>query len=126
MKEELEEVITSLLDERLELQPVVPETRTERGYFRDFAVTCIYELVGECEVPASRCCEVIKTISKHFFGVTFEDHQLPGRTTNLRFSDQSHSLAKMQVAEAISTQHFDQHADGTTKKQKKYVGLQVT
>lgn len=66
MKEELEEVITSLLDERLELQPVVPETRTERGYFRDFVVTCIYELVGECEVPASRCREVIKTISKHF------------------------------------------------------------
>ena len=50
MKEELEEVITSLLDERLELQPVVPETRTERGYFRDFVVTCIYELVRECEV----------------------------------------------------------------------------
>ena len=50
MKEELEEVIKSLLDERLELQPVVPETRTERGYFRDFVVTCIYELVRECEV----------------------------------------------------------------------------
>ena len=125
MKEELEEVTTSLLDERLELQPVVPETRTERGYFRNFVVTCIYELVGECEVPASRCHEVIKTVSKHFFGVTFEDHQLLGRTTNLRFADQSHSLAKMQVAESVSTQHFDLHADGTTKKQK-YVGLQVT
>ena len=62
MKEELEEVIKSFLDERLELQPVVPETRTERGYFRDFVVTCIYELVGECEVPASRCREVIKTV----------------------------------------------------------------
>lgn len=58
--------------------------------------------------------------------MTFEDHQLPGRTTNLRFADQSHSLVKIQVAEAISTQHFDLHADGTTKKQKKYVGLQVT
>ena len=126
MKEELEEVTTSLLDESLELQPVVPETRTERGYFRNFVVTCIYELVGECEVPASRCHEVIKTVSKHFFGVTFEDHQLLGRTTNLRFADQSHSLAKMQVAESVSTQHFDLHADGTTKKQKKYVGLQVT
>ena len=58
--------------------------------------------------------------------MTFEDHQLPGRITNLRFADQSQSLAKMQVAEAMSTQHSDLHADGTTKKQQKYVGLQVT
>ena len=32
----------------------------------------------------------------------------------------------MQVAEAMPTQHFYLHADGTTKKHKKYFGLQVT
>ena len=125
MKEELEEVITSLLDET-GAAACSSRDQNRKRIFQRFCCNMYYELVGECEVPASRCREVIKTISKHFFGVTFEDHQLPGRTTNLRFADQSHSLAKMQVAEAMSTQHFDLHADGTTKKQKKYAGHQVT
>ena len=120
-----EEVIAELLNE-LQAEVPLPQTRTESGYFKDFVAKCVYELVGECEVPAYRCRQVIQTVVKHFFGVEFLDSDLPGKTTSLRFADQSHALAKMQVAEETSKQKFDIHSDGTTKKQNKFVGLQVT
>lgn len=122
------DTIFTLLNEieRNNAPTAVPETRTETGFFQDFVVKCTYELIGECQVPASRCREVVQVVSKHFFGVTFPIEALPGKTTSLRFADQSHSLSKIQVAEAISENRYDIHTDGTSKKNKKFVGFQVT
>ena len=120
------DTILTLLNERNNAQTVIPETRTESGFFKDFVVKCVYELIGECRVPATRCREIIQTVSKHFFGVIFFSESLPGKTTSLRFADQSHSLSRIQVAEALSQKRYDMHTDGTSKKTKKFVGFQVT
>lgn len=100
-----DDTIFTLLNERNNAQTVVPETRTESGFFKDFIVKCTYQLIGECQVPAIRCREIIQTVSKHFSGVTFSSEALPGKTTSLRFADQSHSLSWIQVADALSEKH---------------------
>ena len=124
-KQSANDTILTLLNERNNAQTVIPETRTESG-FKDFVVKCIYELIGECRVPATRCREIIQTVSKHFFGVTFSSEAVPGKTTSLQFADQSHSLSWIQVAEALSQKRYNMLTDGTSKRTKKFVGFQVT
>ena len=48
-----DDTIFTLLNERNNAQTVIPETRTESGFFKDFVVKCTYELIGECQVPAT-------------------------------------------------------------------------
>ena len=52
---------------------------------------------------------------------------LPSARSAIRFADVGHVLSKIQVTDAIlKSDHFDLHADGTTKSGKKVVGHQVT
>ena len=120
-----EDTIMHLLDQCENMQEV-PETRTESGYYKDFVIKCIYQLIGECEVPAGRCRQVIQTVSNYIFSVAFPDDALPAKSSNLRFADQSHGLAKLQIADELGKQEFDLHCDGTSRSNKKFVGMQVT
>ena len=87
---------------------------------------CVMELTGECEVHACRCCPVIQTVARRLFQTDLPDNMLPSKTSNLRFADQTHAVAKMHVAGKLATKKFDLHADGTSRSTKKYVGFQVT
>ena len=109
-----EDTIVDLLEQCKNMQEV-PETRTMSGYFKDFVIKCIYQLIGECEVPAGRCRQVIQTVSNHIFSVTFPDDALPAKSSNLRFADQSHGLAKLQIADELGKQEFDLHCDGMSR-----------
>ena len=103
-----------------------PDTKKANGlHFEDYVLKCIYQLMGECEVPANRCKEVIQCVSSNFFNVKFSDADLPGKTSCLRYAAHSNVLAKMQAAEALTENKFDLHCDGTTKNGKKYVAMQA-
>ena len=104
----------------------IPVTRDVTGRFTEGVVKCVMELETECEVPARRCSDVIRSVSQHLFGVEFYEHSLPSKTTNLRIADQTHSLAKFHIAEEMANKEYDLHTDGTSKNTKKYVGFQVT
>lgn len=104
----------------------IPVTRDVTGRFTEGVVKCVMELETECEVPARRCSDVIRSVSRHLFGVEFDEHALPSKTTNLRIADQTHSLAKFHIAEEMANKQYDLHTDGTSKNTKKYVGFQVT
>ena len=120
-----QEIIQALTDENNAAQ-FVPETRNAKGHFTEPVVMCVMELMGECEVPARRCSPVIQTVARRLFQTDLPDNMLPSKTSNLRFADQTHAVAKMHVAEELATKKFDLHADGTSRSTKKYVGFQVT
>ena len=84
------------------------------------------ELVGEHEVPVRRCSDIIKTVSRSFFNVHFNDSALPSKTSNLRFADQAHGIARLHISEALSQKRFDFHVDGTSKNTKTFEGMQAT
>ena len=44
----------------------------------------------------------------------------------IRFADQSHGLAKLQIADELGKQEFDLHCDGTSCSNKNLVVMQVT
>ena len=123
----LEEVNNSFRALEHEATSVIPPpTRDETGKFTESVIRCVMELVGENEVPARHCSEVVRTVARTMFGVNFEDHSLPSKTSALRFTEQIHPVANLHIAEELSQQHFDLHIDGTSKNTKKYVGMQVT
>ena len=97
----------------------IPVTRDVTGRFTEGVVKCIMELETECEVPARRCSDVIRSVSWHLFGVEFDEHSLPSKTTNLRTADQRHWLAKFHIAEEMANKHYDLQTDSTSKNTKK-------
>ena len=102
------------------------ETRTGKR-FSDNIVKCVIQLVGEAEVPANRCREVIKIVCLCLFGKDIDLHDLPSERSVLRFADQGHFLAKYHLADSVSqSDRFDYHLDGTSKDHRKYVGSQLT
>ncbi|KAK7103600.1 uncharacterized protein [Littorina saxatilis] len=83
-------------------------------------------LVGECEVSAGRCGDVIKTVVRNILDAQVPEHDLPSQRTALRFSDQAHVLTKMHVADVLTTQeHYDLHVDGTSRSGNKYISQSV-
>ena len=72
------------------------------------------------------CSDVIRSVSRHLFGVEFDEHSLPSKTTNLRIADQTHSLAKFHIAEEMANKQYDLYTDGTSKNTKKHIGFELT
>ena len=102
-------------------------TRVHGNRFGDGIVKSVIELVGENEVPAGRCAKVIKTVGKTVFDVDISMSELPSERTALRFADQGHVLAKIQLGDEMNkAEGWDLHSDGTTKDHRKYMGHQVT
>ena len=60
------------------------------------------------------------------FDVDIPLSSLPSERTVRRYADQGHVLAKIQVAEAVVSNTFDIHSDGTTRDKMKYIGYQAT
>ncbi|KAL3857378.1 hypothetical protein ACJMK2_012053 [Sinanodonta woodiana] len=99
----------------------------DTGYFTRETVKCVIELIGEKEVSATRCAEVIETVCKHLLDIHLPQTELPSLRSVLRFADKGHIISKFQLADAVlNSEHFDIHTDGTTKCGKKVVGQQVT
>ena len=97
------------------------------GHFSRDTVKCITELIGEHEVSASRCSDVIACVSKHLLKKEIPADQLPSLRTVLRYADKGHVLSKIQVSESLlNADHYDLHTDGTTKCGKKVIGQQMT
>ena len=78
------------------------------------------------QVSAENCPRVINTVAKYLFDVDIPLSSLPSERTVRRYADQGHVLAKIQVAEAVVSNTFDIHSDGTTRDKRKYIGYQVT
>ena len=99
------------------------------GFFTNQAKVCIIimELVGQEEIAAGRCGQVIETICRTLLHARVAEGDLPSERSVLRFMDMGQVLGKMQIASALTeSEHFDLHTDGTSKGGKKYVGQQVT
>ena len=133
-KKAVAKIVKFLKDENTDLQSQLlaakedkyfTETKTGRLY-PDNIRKCIIQLQGESGVSAKKCPEVIQCVSKWLFGVNFTEKDLPYFKTALNMADEGHMLSKMQVEEAISTQHFDLHMDGTSQDHCKFVGQQFT
>ena len=43
-----------------------------------------------------------KQSAASFFNVHFNDSALPSKTSNLRFADQAHGIARLHISEALS------------------------
>lgn len=86
------------------------------------------ELVGEHEIAAGRCGQVIETICRTIFqSRRVPENDLPSECSAIRFVDMGQVLGKLQVASALqNSEHFDLHTDATSKVGKQFVGQQVT
>ena len=111
--EKARDAIKALLED---VAAPIPVTRDVTGQFTEGVVKCVMELETECEVPARRCSDVIQSVSRHLFGVEFDEHAFLSKTTNLRIADQTHLLAKFHNAEEMANKEYDLHTDDTSKK----------
>jgi len=93
--------------------------------FTDDAKKTTIALIA-AQVSAENCPRVINTVAKYLFDVDIPLSSLPSERTVRRYADQGHVLAKIQVAEAVVSNTFDIHSDGTTRDKRKYIGYQVT
>ena len=119
---QLEQVIQDLLRH----DPRQIQTRKEKSEeFTDEVKKTTIALIA-AQVSAHNCPRVIQTVAKYLFDIDIALDDLPSERTVRRYADQGHVLAKLQVAEAIVSDKFDLHVDGTTRDKKKYVGQQVT
>ena len=107
------EIVRQFEQEDAALPIAPPQTRDPSGKFTAPVVKCVMELVGEHKVPVRRCSDIIKTVSRSLFNVHFNDSALPSKTSNLRFADQAHGIARLHISEALSQKLFDFHVDGT-------------
>ena len=117
----------------LELEGIAGERRVIRlkdpdtGYFTEDAKVCIMQLVGQHEIAAGRCGEVIQTFCRTVLHAEVPEGDLPSERSVGRFLDMGQVIAKMHVGDAITkSERFDLHTDGTSKVGKKIVGHQVT
>ena len=94
--------------------------------FTDSVVTCTAQLIGECDIAAHTCAQVIKCVSRHLFECDIPDDDLPSKSSALRFADVGHVIAKMHAREQMTTKEYDLHCDGTSRCREKFVGQQVT
>ena len=106
-----------------------PKTRThegKRGQFTDSLRLLVMELAKE-QVSAKRTATVIKTVSRHLFGVEFENNDLPCESSVLNIINDAGSLSTCQVAESLlSNRHNTLHTDGTTRDHSKFIDLEFT
>ena len=77
-------------------------------------------------MSAENCPHVINTVAKYLFDVDIPLSSLPSERTVRSYADQGHVLAKIQVAEAVESNTFDIHSDGTPRDKRKYIGYQAT
>ena len=77
-------------------------------------------------MSAENCPHVINTVAKYLFDVDIPLSSLPSERTVRSYADQGHVLAKIQVAEAVESNTFDIHSDGTPRDKTKYTGYQAT
>ena len=85
------------------------------------------ELVGEHEISAGQCEQVIETICRTVLNAKVPEDDLPSERSVLQFVDAGQFLGKMQVASALTNSgNFELHTDATSRVGKKYVGQQVT
>ena len=95
--------------------------------FTPDVIRCVMELIGEAEVPGTRCGRVMKIVVRHLFSQDMPLTEFPSERTALRMSDCGHALAKNQVGEAlVHSKGYDLHSDGTDRDHNKVVGHQVT
>ena len=88
---------------------------------------CVMELVGELDVPTSKCSAVIETVSRWLFNKDISKEDLPSASTATNIVDRAHVLSKYQVAESmVTSEKWDLHGDGTSRDHKKIVGQQIT
>lgn len=105
------------------------KTRTEgHGHpFTDSIEKCVMQFVGECDIPATKCAEVIQSVAKWIFDKDIHLSDLPSSSTAVNMMDRAQVLAKHQVAEEIlGSSRWDLHSDGTSRDTKKFMGCQVT
>ena len=133
-KEKAEGEICSLVNELenveekkyLIMRKGASETSVRGNGFTSDVTKCVIELMGEADVAASRCGQVISIVAKHMYQQQVHERDLISIRTALRFADKGHVLAKEHIACEVTTDTFDLHADGTSRDSKKYVGHQVT
>ena len=103
-------------------------TRTDdRGKpYTENVEKCIMHLMGECDVPSTKCSNVIQAVSKWIFQKEVPLSQLPLSSTCVNMRDCAHVLSKYQVAETIQqSERIDLHSDGTSRDHKKIIGQQL-
>jgi hypothetical protein len=87
---------------------------------------CVMHLVGELDVPSTKCSKVIQAVSKWIFQKDIALKDLPSSNTVIEMADRAHVLSKYQVGEALAgATRWDLHSDGTSRDHNKIIGQQV-
>ncbi|KAK7095511.1 hypothetical protein V1264_006907 [Littorina saxatilis] len=126
LKQDIVDLLTQERNENAAEQERVVRLKDEKGNFLHEAKVCVMALVGECEVPATRCGEVIRTVVWHILNARVPETDLPSQRSALRFSDQAHVITKAHVMDVLMEQdNYDLHIDGTSRSGNKYISQSV-
>ena len=101
-------------------------TRVDGHKFTSDVEKCVMELVGECDVPTSKCGQIIQTVSKlhKVYDLSLKD--LPCSNTAVNMMDRACVLSTYQITEQMmSASAWNMHCDGTSRDHKKILGHQV-
>ena len=78
--------------------------------------------IRKAEVAASKCCQVVQMVSKHFFGRDYSLEELPSSSSALNFADEAHHIAMHQVVDQIQkSNHYTYASDGTSRQKRQYL-----
>ena len=106
--------------------PVINTRVAGTNKFTDEIVKCTIGLMA-LGVSGNNCGPVMQTVASQLFCVDIPSSALPSERSAIRFADQGHCLAKIQIADAIlQSTSYDIHTDGTSRDHRKYVGQQIT
>ena len=81
------------------LRAVSKQDRMET--FTKDIVKCVISLIGDAEVSAKNCGNVIQIVCQNLFGIKLKDSDIPSERSSLRFADQGHILANQQMLTSI-------------------------
>ena len=101
--------------------------KDKKGHFKNEAIVCVMQLIGENKVLPVCWGAVIKTIAKQLLNTHVPHADLPSSHSAIWFADRGHVISKLHVTETLfGTDHYDLHSDGTSRCGKKYLSQQMT
>ena len=84
------------------------QLKDKKGHFKNEAIVCVMQLIGENKVPPVHCGAVIKTIAKQLLNTHVPHADLPSSCSAIRFADRGHVISKLHFPETLlGTDHYD-------------------
>ena len=102
------------------------ETKTDEGQYNNAIQKCVMGLMGEYDVPSTKCATIIRHVSQCLHNKDIPLSELPCPNTCVNMLDRAQVLSKYQLTESmVTSKSWDMHYDGTTRDHNKILGHQV-